>query len=121
MGILLTYPLSSLRCGFLGSLDSRINKHQQQPQLSKLLDTLRPPLHSCRGPNKAKKQSVSFVCCENKNFANARQKNKELFLDEYEDFYQYEEMEDFEFYDEETDLNFDKVIVYSHRNAPGGR
>ena len=46
-----------------------------------------------------------------------------------EDLYQYEEQYDDglyeydynEYHDEETDLNFDKVIIYSHRNAPGGR
>ena len=38
---------------------------------------------------------------------------------QYED--QYEDGEDYEYYEDENDLNFDEVIIYSHRNAPGGR
>ena len=32
-----------------------------------------------------------------------------------------ETIKDGEYYEEENDLNFDEVIIYSHRNAPGGR
>ena len=41
--------------------------------------------------------------------------------DMYIDTDQYQYEEDYEYYEEENDLNFDEVIIYSHRNAPGGR
>ena len=45
----------------------------------------------------------------------------DLVLVDDTDQYQYEDGQDYEYYEEENDLNFDKVIIYSARNAPGGR
>ena len=112
------------RCSFLGSLDARKNNNQQQAQLSKLIDTLRPSLNSCRGKGKSKRDN--FVCCKADSFdINTRRHNERLKVehDQQDAFYEYEEWDEseYEYYDEENDLNFDKVLIYSHINAPGGR
>ena len=100
------------------------NKQEQRPkQLSKLLDTLRPALHTCQGRDKNKKNN-SFVCCRDTRGGEKLRTNVDLVLDDDDDDmyqYQYEDSEDYEYYEEENDLNFDEVIIYSHRNAPGGR
>ena len=120
--------LDAFRCSFLGSLKTLESKRQQRPkQLSKLLDTLRPPLHTCqaRKKNKNKKKKNSLVCCRDTRGTQGGDRlrtNDDLVLDDIgTDQYQYEDGGDYEYYEEEYDLNFDEVIIYSHRNAPGGR
>ena len=124
-GVVLSIKKSpnAFRCSFLGSLKTLDSKQEQRPkQLSKLLDTLRPALNTCRGRDKNKKKN-SFVCCRDTRGGEKLRTNVDLVLDDDDDMYQYqyEDSEDYEYYEEENDLNFDKVIIYSHRNAPGGR
>ena len=122
MGNCSVKSLNAFRCSFLGSLKTLESQHQQRPkQLSKLLDTLRPTLHTCqtRNKNKNKKKKNSFVCCRDTQGGSKLRTNVDLVLDDmYTDQYQYE---DYDYYEEEHDLNFDEVIIYSQRNAPGGR
>ena len=129
-GVVLSIKKSpnAFRCSFLGSLKTLESKRQQRPkQLSKLLDTLRPPLHTCqaRKKNKNKKKKNSLVCCRDTRGTQGGDRlrtNDDLVLDDIgTDQYQYEDGGDYEYYEEENDLNFDEVIIYSHRNAPGGR
>ena len=131
-GVVLSIKKSpnAFRCSFLGSLKTLDSKQEQRPkQLSKLLDTLRPALHTCQARNKnknKKKKKNSFVCCRDTRGGDKLRTNVDLVLGDYDDDidmyqYQYEDGEDYEYYEEENDLNFDKVIIYSHRNAAGGR
>ena len=126
-GVVLSITKSpdAFRCSFLGSLKTLDNKQEQRPkQLSKLLDTLRPALHMCQARNKNKnKKRNSFVCCRDTGVGDKLTTNADLKLDDDDDIYQYqyEDGGDYEYYEDEIDLNFDKVIIYSHRNAPGGR
>ena len=99
---------------------------------SGLLEALRVPLTPCR--NKKNKETV---CCEsNKKERLVKKKRQEIEFQEYEyfddtDYFELEENEDLYYYDEEMDYKdyyeedydviFDKVTVFSHVNAPGGR
>ena len=52
---------------------------------------------------------MSSVCCRDSQFFRVREEEetvKEKLVEEFE---------------EELDLNFDKILMYSHTNAPGGR
>ena len=126
-GVVLSITKSpdAFRCSFLGSLKTLDNKQEQRPkQLSKLLDTLRPALHMCQARNRKKNNKRnSFVCCRDTGVGDKLTTNADLELDDNDDIYQYqyEDGGDYEYYEDEIDLNFDKVIIYSHRNAPGGR
>ena len=121
----LKIPQYAFRCSFLGSLKTLDSKQQQRPkQLSKLLETLRPPLHTCQPGKKNKNKKNSFVCCRDTQGGSKLRTSVDLVLvedDMYIDTDQYQYEEDYEYYEEENDLNFDEVIIYSHRNAPGGR
>lgn len=98
---------------------------------SGILEALRVPLTPCR--NKKNKEAV---CCEsNKNERLIKKKKQEIEFQEYDyfdntDYFELEENEDLYYYDEEMDYKdygvdydviFDKVTVFSHVNAPGGR
>ena len=97
---------------------------------SGLLEALRVPLIPCSG------KTEEAVCCEsNKKERLVKKKKQEIEFQEYEyfddtDYYELEENENFYYSDEEMDYKdyggdydviFDKVTVFSHVNAPGGR
>lgn len=98
---------------------------------SGLLEALRVPLTPCR----SKKNKVAVCCESNKKKRLVKKKKQEIEFQEYEyyddtDYYELEENEDLHYYDEEMDYKdyrgdydviFDKVTVFSHVNAPGGR
>lgn len=98
---------------------------------SGLLQALRVPLTPCSN-NKYKEP----VCCETvKKEKFVKKEKQEIEFREYEyiddkDYFEFEEGEDLYYYDEEMDYKdyegdydviFDKVTVFSHVNAPGGR
>ena len=98
---------------------------------SGLLEALRVPLSPCINKN-----IKEAVCCEsNKKNRPVKKKKQEIEFQEYEyfedtDYYELEDYEDLYYYDEEMDYKdyegdydviFDKVAVFSHVNAPGGR
>ena len=97
---------------------------------SGLLEALRVPLIPCSG------KTIEAVCCEsNKKERLVKKKKQEIEFQEYEyfddtDYYELEEDENLYYSDEEMDYKdyggdydviFDKVTVFSHVNAPGGR
>lgn len=98
---------------------------------SGLLEALRVPLIPCTS-----EMTKEAVCCEsNKKERLVKKKKQEIEFQEYEyfddtDYYELEENENLYYSDEEMDYKdyggdydviFDKVTVFSHVNAPGGR
>ena len=98
------------------------------------MEALRVPLTKCKS-----KRANEAVCCKiQSNIKIMKQKHKkqkeEADYEEYAfytvpEYYDYQENEDFYNYEytvykdseEDYDMIFDKVTVYSHVNAPGGR
>ena len=97
------------------------------------MEALRVPLTKCES-----KRVKEAVCCQIQSDINKmKQKHKKQEEADYEEYafytepeyYDYQENEDFYNYEyteykdteEDYDMIFDKVTVYSHVNAPGGR
>ena len=135
-GLALICQNSIRRCSFLGTLDTKRSNNSQEPKLSKLLETLRPQLTSCPGPSGRERRSRDHVCCKAQSSPDTSLRKPKPRLELLKDENDYEDSE-YDIYDEEYgdsreydndneegdeyDLNFDKVLIYSHRNAPGGR
>ena len=133
------------RCTFLGDVSSK------EVQSSSFLEAMRVPLKTCKRKRESnngvccrnKKKKLQKLIITEKDYEDdyVYYDEQDLDYDLYEGDYFYEELEDGEyvyedfdelengdyFYEdiddnnEDYDMNFDKITVFSHVNAPGGR
>ena len=113
------------RCDFFGSVSRR------KLRKSVLTEALSESHQKCVSRKKIK----NSVCCKERPHQSIRLRQNDIItiespmyeeLDFYTDpdsdiFYMYDDDDDSLEYEEDYDMNFDKITVFSHVNAPGGR